>query len=260
MKKNTLQSAVIIFLLVLISFPTRADDFELSGKKFKLNTAPKKHHDDKGILDAGLSLLIGIGFPTYRFKDNEYITSNQSNVNNVSYSSGAVYSAGTQFSINLAYEFVIYKKSDKFGIGIDANWLSMGISQYSRDIYYATSTYNNNTGANYNTYATVPVHYYDIDFRILRFGPQATFVFGQMAVDASVDIIPLTVNFGLKADYDYVQYGVFSNYAITAKARYKVFTAGFDILFGKNHYTDNYISGQTTLGNITPKVVFGFRF
>jgi hypothetical protein len=58
----------------------------------------------------------------------------------------------------------------------------------------------------------------------------------------------------------YTQYGIFSNFNGCVKARYKMFTAGVEVLFGHNNYADTDVTGTYHTSTITPKFVFGFRF
>lgn len=251
MKSKIYKLAIVAVLLVFTSLSSYAGDFEFSRKKVKVTAAPPPGVGSmlKGPISGGFYLLLGIGSPSYTYKE--------SNMN--PYYNGATYKMGLQYNLELGNQFLFFKIPDKFGIGMNASWITLGYSSYTRNYYQTYYTNNNNTnnGVNIGEQAYT---FYNFDLRFIKFGPHATIGVKQLGIDISADVIPFSFIAGGGGDIAYAQYGVFSNFSFAVKARFKIFTAGVDITTGTNHYTDNVLSGTYNTSNFNPRFVFGFRF
>lgn len=181
MKSRKLYSAISTLLLVIISFATFAKDFELPHKKLKINTSSKM--EDKGTVSSGFTLMIGFGNPSFTFRDVD---------TDPYYTKGNYINQKLQYSFEIGYQFMIYKQEDKFGIGINASWLTLGYSSFTRKFYndYTSVQYNNTqiVGTGEADYSCI-----DVNLRLLKVGPQGTFAFGKIALDVNANIIPVTI-------------------------------------------------------------------
>jgi len=256
-------STVLLFVL-LISYSSFGRNFELPARKLNFNKTLRGDGGDKNVISGGFFVLIGIGTPSFKYNDLAYTASSRIGM-------------GTQFSVEIGNQFMIYKQEGKFGIGISSSWFTFGYSSVVRSYTFPYDNYYSN-GSTYTSYYTANSKFFNYDFRFLKFGPMGTVAVGPLAIDASFDIIPLTLFVGgtstpttintYNSYYTgstshtmvYTQYGIFSNFDVCVKARYKIFTAGVDVLFGHNNYADSDVSGTYHTSTFTPKVVFGFRF
>jgi hypothetical protein len=235
----------IAFALVLITFSCFAKYPEFSSQKLELKSS-ERNPMKKDLISNGFIILIGVGSPSFTFKEpHPHPVNYVENTNNP---------LGTQISLEFGNQFVFYKLPDKFGIGINCAWLSVGYSNASKAYYdYPNGNYYQQPNLNSAKIS-------NFDFKFLKLGPMATFALGPVGLDAYIDIVPFSLQHETSTLFIYTQYGIFSNYAIGARARFKMFTAGVDINFGTNTHFDHYAPDNYKTSTFNPKFVFGFKF
>ncbi len=248
MKLKNYLTIIVAFVMIFATTSANARDFEFSQKKLKfVNAAPPMGGLLKGPISGGFFLLLGVGTPSYK-----YLESNDN-----PYYNGVTNSMGLQYNLELGNQFLFLKIPDKFGLGISASWFNFGYCNYFREYYdsYSTLTNTSNVNSGMNNYT-----FYDFDFRFLKFGPTAAFAIKKIALDVSAGVVPLTFVAGGSSYNVYTQYGIFSNYTVSLKGRFKILTAGVDVMFGTNHYADDVYDGTKTISRFDPRFVVGFRF
>ncbi|MDX2196065.1 MAG: hypothetical protein NW207_06580 [Cytophagales bacterium] len=249
MKKIT--SSFIIICLAFSSIAQQTANTTTTGEKPSSSSS-------NPMIKKGFILNLGFGFPSY----SDAVTVSASSTSTLRSNE----SLGLQISLEIGNQWYFWK-NEKMGIGLRANWLTLGYSSYTTD--YPNFKYNNTL----------------IEWRPLKLAPQFTYALSdKMALDFSLEFSAAFLigggNLENKPGYSYNgNGGTFgAGYYITpgAKFRYKKLAVGFDLGLGSGGLakaevatnagtTSSANSGEVelkvgTVSLLSPKLYIGFKF
>ncbi|MCR6639461.1 MAG: hypothetical protein NVV82_10905 [Sporocytophaga sp.] len=188
----------------------------------------RKLGKDDGMISNGFYWNLGIGFPSLKAVD--FPDSKREN-------------QGVQFTLEAGNQWM-FVKSSRFGFGMNVSWLTIGGSVYKPEGFDESV--------------------YDFHLGLLRFGPMASFGFGDnLALDVFFNLNPtVKYNFWSSDQFDSNTLIYGAAWTPGVKFRIKKFAVGFENSFGRLKAVDldNSALDDVKLSYMNPRILLGMKF